>query len=208
MKTLSLFIIAAVMGCGNAPAQQATQPFGITHQRFTVKLLSPISTKTSSEGDAFTAIVVDPPAFVGAVLEGKITKLKKPVKGVGKGKAEIAFEFNTLTMNSNSGPVSVDLKEVTNSLGVKNVDEEGRVIGKSSNAKRVGAALAGAGIGALVGGLAGGASGMAMGSAAGLGLGLAVGLKMTTTGKDLEFLPGSHFAVDISDRKANANRKL
>ncbi len=180
------------------PAQQAA--LGLKNTPFVVKLLSPISTKTSSQGDRFTAIVEEPSEHQGAVFEGKITKLAKPKKGVGKGKAEIAFEFDSMTANGTTVPIAADLKDVTNSQGVKSVDEEGQVIGKTSNKKRVGAAVAGAGLGALVGALAGGANGAAVGSVAGLGLGLAVGLTMTTSGAELEFLPGSHFTLSVSDR--------
>lgn len=197
-------LLFAAFACGIAitsrlPAQSPAS-FGLKHSSFVVKLLSPISTKTSNEGDMFTAVVESPSEYQGAVVEGKIMKLKKPKKGVGKGKAEIAFEFDSMTVNGRTGSLTADLKDVTNSKGVKSVDEEGRVIGKTSNMKRVGAAAAGAGLGMLVGALAGGAKGAAVGGAAGLGLGLAVGLRMTTTGSDLEFLPGSHFTLDVSDR--------
>ena len=182
------------------PPEPQTQALGLQHVNFVAKLLSPISTKTSNQGDMFTAIVEEPPPYQGAVLEGTITKLKKPKKGTGKGKAEIAFEFDTLTFNSRSGPVTADLKEVQNSKGAKAVDEEGRVIGKTSNKKRVLASLAGGALGAGIGALAGGVQGAAKGGAIGLAAGLALGLKMTTAGSDLEFMPGSHFTLDVSDR--------
>jgi len=201
MKCL-LFIAVGVAATLSAqtPPEPQTQALGLQHVSLVAKLLSPISTKTSNEGDMFTAIVEEPTQYQGAVLEGKVTKLKRPKKGTGKGKAELAFEFDTITFNSTSAPVTVDLKEVQNSKGVKAVDEEGRVIGKTSNKKRVFAALAGGALGAGIGALAGGAQGAAKGGAIGLAAGLALGLTMTTAGSDLEFLPGSHFTLDVSDR--------
>jgi hypothetical protein len=201
MKCL-LFIAVGVAATLSAqtPPESQTQALGLQHVSLVAKLLSPISTKTSNEGDMFTAIVEEPTQYQGAVLEGKVTKLKRPKKGTGKGKAEIAFEFDTITFNSTSAPVTVDLKEVQNSKGVKAVDEEGRVIGKTSNKKRAFAALAGGALGASIGALAGGAQGAAKGGAIGLAAGLALGLTMTTAGSDLEFLPGSHFTLDVSDR--------
>ena len=201
MKCL-LFIAVGVAATLSAqtPPEPQTQALGLQHVSLVAKLLSPISTKTSNEGDMFTAIVEEPSQYQGAVLEGKVTKLKRPKKGTGKGKAEIAFEFDTITFNSTSAPVTVDLKEVQNSKGVKAVDEEGRVIGKTSNRKRAFAALAGGALGAGIGALAGGAQGAAKGGAIGLAAGLALGLTMTTAGSDLEFLPGSHFTLDVSDR--------
>ena len=201
MKRLILIVtgVAASLSAQTPPEPQP-QALGLQHVSFVAKLLSPISTKTSNQGDMFTAIVEDPSQYQGAVLEGKITKLKKPKKGTGKGKAEIAFEFDTITFNSKSAPVTVDLKEVQNSQGVKAVDEEGRVIGKTSNKKRALTALAGGALGAGIGALAGGAQGAVKGGAIGLAAGLALGLTMTTAGSDLEFLPGSHFTLDVSDR--------
>jgi hypothetical protein len=200
MKRFMVGVLACLIVLSSKmSAQPQTEGLGLQHSTFVVKLLSPISTKMSSEGDMFTAVVEEPTQYKDAVVEGKITKLKKPKKGVGKGKSEIAFQFDSLTFNGKSVPVDVELKEVTNSKGVKAVDEEGQVIGKSSNKKRVATAAAGAGIGALVGALAGGAKGAAAGSMIGLGAGVAIGLTMTTTGSDLEFLPGSIFTLDVSD---------
>jgi hypothetical protein len=200
MKCLLLIAAVAAILSAQTPPEPQAQALGLQHVSFVAKLLSPISTKTSSEGDMFTAIVEEPSQYQGAVLEGKITKLKKPKKGTGKGKAEIAFEFDTITFNSKSTPVTVDLKDVQNSKGVRAVDEEGRAIGKTSNRKRALATIAGGAIGAGIGALAGGAQGAAKGGAIGLAAGLALGLTMTTAGSDLEFMPGSHFTLDVSDR--------
>jgi hypothetical protein len=184
----------------NIPALAQVQPLGLKHATFVVKLTAPISTNTSSPGDTFAALVEAPSEYQGAVFVGRITKLKKPKKGVGKGKAEISFQFEALTARGNTYPVTADLTDVANSKGVRSVDEEGQVVGRTSNKKRVGAAAAGAGLGVLIGALAGGAKGAATGGAVGLAAGIAVGLKMTTTGSQLEFLPGSHFTLDVSDR--------
>jgi hypothetical protein len=113
------------------------------------------------------------------------------------------FAFDTLTFNGRTAPISAVLKEVFNSKGVKDVDEEGRVIGKSSNKKRTEAALGGALVGALVGGLRGGGGGAAAGAAIGAGAGLAVGITLTATGTDIEFRPGSHFSIEVSDSRTD-----
>lgn len=195
-----LFLMLLLVVVVNVPARAQVQPLGLKDATFVVKLTSPISTRTSSPGDTFAALVESPSEYQGAVFVGRITKLKKPRKGVGKGKAEIAFRFEALTARGNTYPVMADLRDVTNSKGVRSVDEEGQVIGKTSNKKRFGAAAAGAGLGVLIGALAGGAQGAAAGGAAGLAAGIAIGLRMTTTGSQLEFLPGSHFTLDVSDR--------
>jgi hypothetical protein len=181
--------------------QQTDGAFHLHNQQFVVKLLSPLSTKTSRQGDAFSALVNSPPQFQGGILEGRITTLNKAQKGMGKDKAEILFEFDSLTFSGQTGPVAAELHDVSNSKGVKDVDEEGRIIGKSSNKKRILSTALGAGGGAIIGGLTGGAAGAAIGGAAGAAAGLAIGLKMTTAASDIELQPGSMFTLTISDAK-------
>jgi hypothetical protein len=201
MKVLLLIVlgVAATLSA-QPPVASGTEAFGLEHASFLVKLLSPISTKTSREGDTFTVTVEEPAQYQGASMEGKITKLDSPKRGIGGGKAQVAFEFDTLTFNSRTAPVTVELKDVQNSKGVKAVDEEGHVIGTTSNKKRAFSTLAGGAAGAGIGAIAGGASGAAKGGAIGAAAGLALGLTMTTAGSDLEFLPGSQFRLDVSDR--------
>jgi hypothetical protein len=209
MKLLRIIAVtvALVMGpCLESLAQnqqlpQTVQPNLLKNTKFVVKLLSPISTKTSQQSDTFTTSVEMPPEYTGAVFEGKITKLKKPKKGVGQGKPEIVFHFESITFQGRTTPVTADVTDVSNSKGVQSVDEEGQVIAKTSNKKRAAAAAAGAGLGALVGGLRGGTSGAAIGAAAGAGAGLIIGMTMTTTGSDMEFLPGSRFTLNVSGRE-------
>lgn len=200
MKRLLLLVLTSgALLNAQPPAQTETEGVALEHATFTVRLLSPISTNTSSEGDMFTAVVEEPAEYRAAIFEGRITKLKKSKKGLGKGKAEIAFQFDAITFNGKTTLVDADLTEVANSKGVKSVDEEGQVIGKTSNKKRIIASAVGAGAGAVVGGILGGGKGAALGSMIGLGAGTAVGLTMTTTGANLEFLPGSTFTLDVSD---------
>jgi len=193
-----LVAISAGLLCAQAPPQRISG-FGLKDTTFVVNLLSPLSTKTGKAGDTFTASVEVPSRYQGAVIEGRITKLKRPGKGVGKGKAKVQFHFDTLTFNNQIAPVVANLVEVANSQGVKNIDDEGGTIGVTSNRKRALAALIGGGIGAGIGAAAGGAQGAAIGAAAGAGAGLMIGLTMTTTGSDVEFRPGSKFTLTISD---------
>ena len=200
MKKLT-WAFAICLGIGLAQNQPQNPPpgLGLHDNAFVVKLLSPLSTKTAVEGDVFTASVEEPKQFLGAVMEGRITKLKKPEKGVGKGKAEIQFQFETITFNGQTVAVKAELKDVKNSQGQSKVDEEGHVIGVSSNKKRLLSAVLGAGTGALLGAAAGGGRGAAIGAAAGAAAGLVVGLKMTTAASDIEFKPGSLFTLSVSD---------
>lgn len=203
--TAGVLFLFLVIGATPSSAQtssrsQASPALGLKEAEFTVKLLSPISTKTSQKGDTFSAQVISPVQYQNGVVEGKITNVKKAKKGGGK--SEILFAFHSLTIGTLTYPVVADLKGVTNSQGVKEVDEEGRAIGRTSNRKKAASAAAGAAIGALIGGLAGGSKGAAIGAAAGAGAGLLFAVTLTTSGSEMEFAPGSLFALLVSDREA------
>ncbi len=197
-----LFYLLVTVGAIPVIAQSRAAPppgLGLNNADFTVKLLSPISTKTSQKGDTFSAQVIAPAQYENAVLEGRVSNVKKAKKGGEK--SEILFAFQTLTVGNRTYPIVADLKEVANSKGVKEVDEEGRAIGRTSNKKRAASALAGSAVGAIIGGLAGGSKGAAIGAAAGAAAGLLIGVKFTTAGTDMEFAPGSTFLLLVSDRE-------
>jgi uncharacterized protein YcfJ len=131
------------------------------------------------------------------VIEGHINAIKKPKK---RDKAEVSFAFETITLRGVTYSIQADLKEVANSQGVKNVDEEGRVIGKSSKKKAMESALVGSALGALLGAAMNGGKGAAAGAGVGAAAGLLVGITFTTSGSDMEFAPGSQFTLVASDR--------
>jgi len=200
MRRCMLLIAVIAMWTGVVWAQAPA--FGLNNTTFVVRLLSPLNTKTARVGDTFTASVEEPSQFQGGVMQGSITKLKRPKRGGGKGKAaEVRFQFETLTFNNSTEKISADLTEVKNSKGVSNVDEEGQAIGVSSKKKAIGAGVAGGVLGGVLGGLRGGASGAAEGAAIGTAAGLAIGLTMTTQASDIEFQPGSLFTLTVSDSK-------
>ena len=201
MKKKGLLAIAMIVGAAVAQTggENPRSPLGLHNATFVVKLLSPLSTRTAQPGYAFTALVEQPSQFQGAVIEGRIKTLKRAKKGVGKGKAEIEFQFDRLTFQGQTSAVQANLTNVENSQGVRKVDEEGRAIGVSSNKKRVLSIVAGSTVGAVIGGVTGGPAGAITGGAAGAALGLAIGLRMTTTGSDIEFKPGSIFTLSVSD---------
>src|SRR5947209_6698891 len=80
--------------------------------QITAKLTAPISTKTSNAGDRFTAIVEEPKEIEGAILEGQITKIKAPARGMGKGKPEIVFQFETMTNKGLTNAIRANLTDV------------------------------------------------------------------------------------------------
>lgn len=201
MKRKCLSIAIICLGSALAQTGGPETALGIKNVTFVVRLLSPLSTKTARQGDAFTAAIEEPAQFQGGMMEGHITKMHRPQKGVGKGKAEMQFQFERLIYNNRASVVKADLKQVQNSQGARKVDEEGRVIGMTSNKKRLLSTVLLGSAGVAIGAAAGGASGAAAGGAAGVAAGLLIGLKLTTTGADIEFRPGSTFTLSVSDAR-------
>lgn len=194
-----VLLFTAVGYAQKADSGKAQISFGLHNSVFVVRLLSPISTRTVHEGDVFTAAVDEPRQFLGAVMEGRVTRIKKPEKGTGKGKAELQFQFETLTFNRQTAQIKAELTSVKNSQGKEKVDEEGHVIGVTSNKKRLAGALIVSAIGVAIGASAGGGRGAAAGASAGLGLGLVIAMKITTAASEIEFKPGSAFTLTVSD---------
>jgi hypothetical protein len=162
-----------------------------------VNLQSPIGTESSKEGDTFTASVIEPAKYAGAIVEGKIQKVNPAVAG-SNDKAKFVFAFTSITMPDNDTyKMSAELKEVTNAKGVAKVDDEGQVIGRGNGAKRALMAGGGAGAGALVGGMFGGSLGALAGGAIGGAAGYLVSLEVTAGGQNVNFSPGTHFSLEV-----------
>lgn len=158
-----------------------------------------LSTKTGSEGDPFTAVVMTP-VFLGdkmvipkgSSVAGSISRLLRP--GRFKGKAVLNLLFQSITIPGRGQvPIVATLIKV-DSEGNKSVHSEGSIESQSSKSgdavKVIVPGLAGAGIGTLAGG--------GKGAGIGAGVGIAVGLAsvFTSRGKDIEIRKGS--TLDIS----------
>ena len=161
---------------------------------FSVRLLTPISTAGNHKGDPVRAVVFQPAKFEGDMLEGHITELKEGNKIHGE--SVLNFNFDQLQHGGHGVPISSSITSITNSKGQANVDEEGRVVRKSSN---VGKAAAGTGAGALIGGLAHGWKGAAIGAGVGAAASLVL-IEVAAQGPKVEFAAGSR--MDLSVKSA------
>jgi hypothetical protein len=179
--------------CSQAQLQKDTE--------FLVKLRAPgINTKTAAAGDEIRAVVDQPEAYAGYELIGHISQAKS--EGKLKGKSVLVFKFETLVKGSSTIPVSAVLKQVTNSKGAPNVDEEGRMIRTKNHAKLVAGTTLG---GALIGGLLGGGKGAAIGALAGLAAGAgAMEIGAEKGGADFDLGADSRLLVSISPARADA----
>jgi len=165
---------------------------------FLVRLEPPgINSRTAAKGDEIRAVVIEPADFAGYELVGHVSEAKSG--GKIKGKSVLQFNFERLEKGTTVVPVIATLKQITNSKGAPNVDEEGRAIKKKSHVKSVLLASAG---GALLGGLLGGGKGALIGAAAG-GLAGAAAIELSAAkGADFDLAADSRLLVTLSpDRK-------
>lgn len=160
-----------------------------------LRLNSSISTKTSREGDRFTATVLDPREYEEATVEGHIAKIDR--SGRITGRTEMALAFDSITLrNGRTGRLYAQLERVHESDSVKSVDEEGNIetAGKGKEtAVRTGGVAA---IGAIIGAIAGGGKGAAIGAIIGAGVG--AGSVYIQGKKDLILDPGTELTVRTS----------
>ena len=162
-----------------------------------VELESGLSTESTHQGDRFEARVVEPAEYQGAILEGRVTRVKRP--GRVKGVAELQLSFNQFRMPDNrSGNIAAELVEVV-STGRGNegeVDREGGVRGKDSTKDDISKVGAATGIGAIIGAITGGGQGAAIGAAIGGGIG--TGGVLSKRGKDIHLDRGQQLKLKIS----------
>jgi hypothetical protein len=169
-----------------APApsyREVTIPSGTTLR---LSLTSAVASDTSKVEDAVTAeltqaVTVDGRDVLpaGSTVAGQVTSAE--ASGRVKGRAQVAFRFNTLT----TAGTTYDMQ----TAGLTRVASAT----KSDDATKIGI---GAGAGAVVGGLLGGKSGAAKGAAVGGGAG--TGLVLATKGQEMRLAPGADVTTTLS----------
>jgi len=167
--------------------------------RVYLQLNTPLSTRTSSEGDTFTAVVTEPVSIgekivipKGSDVTGSVSRIQRP--GRFKGKAVMTLQFQSISI-----PGRGQLPIVASLIGVdregnRGVNDEGTIVGEGSEGRDAGRVivpgLAGAGIGTLAGG------GKGAGIGAGVGVSIGLASVFTSRGKDIEIRRGA--TLDIS----------
>lgn len=160
-----------------------------------VELLTNLSTDATQRGDRFQARVIEPGEFAGAMLDGRVTQVRRPGKLKGTAQLQLSFQQIRLADSrwSNFSAQVIEVIPSQTSKGVGEVDSEGGVRGEGStksDVTRVGAAT---GIGAAIGAITGGGKGAAIGAAIGAGIGTAS--VVTGEGKDIYLRQGQELRV-------------
>jgi hypothetical protein len=179
-----------------APAPAANGPLYIPRDAIlVVELQSRLSTDVSQRGDRFEVRVVEPREFEGAIVEGRVTRVKRA--GKVKGSSELQLSFETIRMpDSRSTSFNADVVEVVDMAsrdGAGTVDSEGGVKGRDSTKDDVSKVGASTGIGAIIGAIAGGGKGAAIGAAIGAGIG--TGTVLSQRGKDVRLERGQQLKI-------------
>lgn len=163
----------------------------------TVQIDTPLSTDVSQRGDRFQASVVAPQEYHGAIVEGRVTNVKRA--GKVKGTAEIQLSFETIRMDNRSVGFRADVIEVVdmgNRDGAGTVDSEGGVKGRDSTRDDISKVGASTGIGAIIGAIVGGGKGAAIGAAIGGAAGTSSVL--TKRGKDVRLDRGQQLKIRVA----------
>jgi len=172
--------------------------------KFSLQLLSTISTATSKKGDKFSCKVLTPAEYEGAIVEGHVRNLKRSGRADKDSKIDLAFDKITLPdarVEEFSATV-VEVFDVVNVGDQGRADNEGTVRSRSTTVKTsIKRAAAGALLGAVIGGVVAGGQGAAVGAAIGAGIGATTTL--ASKGPDLEFKDGTQFTVECNGPRKN-----
>jgi len=167
-----------------------------------VELESSLSTDASQRGDRFQARVIEPREFAGAVVDGRVTRVKRAGKVNGRSELQLSFEAIHMADGSTSGLNAevVEIIDMNHRDDSATVDSEGGVKGRSSTKDDISRVGASTGIGAIIGAVVGGGKGAAIGAV----IGGAVGTSsvLTNRGKDVRLERGQQMKI----RTANETR--
>ena len=160
-----------------------------------VELQSPLSTDVSQRGDSFQVRVLEPRELEGAIVEGRVTRVKRA--GKVKGTSELQLSFETIRMPDNRTSAMnaevVEIVDMGNRDGAGTVDSEGGVKGRNSTKDDISKVGASTGIGAIIGAIVGGGKGAAVGAAIGGAVG--TGTVLSKRGQDVRLARGQQLKL-------------
>jgi hypothetical protein len=204
-------LIVMPLVAGRAQAQERFIPQGI---RMVLTLETSLSSRTNQPGDPFSARVVDPPRYEGAIVRGHIDRIEPSGRLSGRTEMSLAFdsielpnrytqrrdgdtdftEGETEVRDTESVPFNAELVNVLQSDNVRMVDEEGNILSGSRGRQTIERGGIGALAGGLIGGLLGGGKGAVIGLLAGGAAG--TGSLYFDRGKELRLHAGTEMTVE------------
>ncbi|HEY8186525.1 MAG TPA: hypothetical protein VIF64_10665 [Pyrinomonadaceae bacterium] len=181
---------------GQSGNTSSTGPLSIPRDAILlIELQSSLSSDDSQRGDRFQARVIDPREFEGAIIDGRVTRVKRA--GKVKGTAELQLSFDAIRMpDGRTAGLNANVIEVVDTGSRDDsgrVDSEGGVRGRDSTKDDISKVGAGAGIGAIIGAVIGGGKGAAIGAVIGGGVG--AGTVVTSRGRDVRLARGQQLRI-------------
>lgn len=189
----------------NGAASNSTNGAPLSHipaeTEFRIQLLSSLSSEASQSGDSFTARVVEPAEYAGAIITGRVVSVRRAGKLTGEARMQLSFQTIKLP-DGRTSDFSAQVVQVSESKqnNVGKVDSEGGVRGRGTTKDDVTKIGGGAGIGAVVGSIADGGKGAVIGAVVGAVVG--VGGVLIGRGRDIRLEPGQQMTI----RSANEAR--
>ena len=181
----------------NGPVSTANASYIPADTVMRVELLTNLSTDATQKGDQFEARVIEPAELQGAVIQGHVSRVKRP--GKVKGNAELQLSFDQISLNgrwTNFKALVIEVEDMNGPQGVGSVDEEGGVQGKDKTKDDVAKIGASTGVGAIIGAIIGGGKGAAIGAAIGASVG--TDSVLTSSGKDIRLEHGQQIKIRTS----------
>lgn len=195
----SLVVVALTVPVVGGAPQRVPVPNGTN---FVIRLNETISSKHSKVGDRFTAAVISPRAYRGAVITGYLSHLDK--SGRLKGKTEMGLRFDHIQLrDGRRARFDSELLEVRQSEAVKVIDEDGYVHSGSRGRQAIKRTSIWAAIGGVVGGLIGGRKGVAVGLL--IGAGASAGSLVVDGSKELKLERGTEMLIRTVRSDATSN---
>ncbi len=157
-----------------------------------VELKSGLSTSSSRKGDRVTGKVLEPQAFQGDTVEGKVTRVKRGDDG-----AALTFSFETLKHGGQTVPIASEIQSIANSKGESDVDEDGNAIDRNNNQENAADIEQ---VGSALGGLLGGKAGNVVDTTASKAAQAIVLIDCVSDGSSLSLAPGSIINLSATSR--------
>ncbi|HUX67972.1 MAG TPA: TrbI/VirB10 family protein [Terriglobales bacterium] len=201
----------AVAPAAAQPSQQAAVGSGVlpAGTALQLKLNNSLSTRSSQQGDSFTANVTSPVYSPngqtllvpeGSTVEGHVLSVQR--SGSVTGKSQLQLNFERLRLPDGTVlPMRAGVSQVNPNAGVggaitgtPSATSEGGVQ-QSQTRSTVGTAAAGGAVGAIIGAIAGGGKGAGLGGLVGAGLGVVLA---STKGGNLDLPAGTPLTITLS----------
>jgi hypothetical protein len=196
---LSLLVVVLTIPLAIGAPQRVPVP---NDTLFLIRLKETISSKHSKVGERFTATVVSPKAYRGAVIIGEVSYINKSDRV--EGKVELGLSFYRIQLRDGRvARFNTELLEVRQSEKVRVVDEEGYIHSGSRGRQAIKRASLGAAGGGVLGGLIGGRKGVAIGLI--IGAGVSAGSLIVDGSKELKLERGTQMLIRTIRSDAASN---